>query len=584
MSNTQRRLIVAALALAALAWFKLPHPFGKDAAAIPAAQQAPSAGAGASTRPSVGVGKARDAITRQVGKIGFTPCTLAPAFGTQSVEALCGSYEVLENRAAPAGRKIRLAVAWLPAKGEAEPDPMVMIAGGPGQSALETFPTIAAAFADLRKHRDILLVDQRGTGGSNKLSCKDADDATKAGDVKSGADKTAGNQGSGNAATDNKDTGDKVTGDKDTGDKVTGDKVTGDGSTPSEASDAADLAKMRVATRRCVAELSKIADLRFYSTTDAIQDLDQVRAAIGADKLNLMGVSYGTRVAQQYAKRYPSHVRTITIDGIAPNSLVLGNTMARTLESSLDRQFARCAKDPTCEGKLGDPRSNLNALMQTLRTAPPTVTFRDAITGESRTQTLTTGHIAGLARLFAYIPQVAGLLPLELNEAAHGRYEPLMALANLLRTTVGDQITDGMQYSVICTEDAGELKVDPADANTLLGTDLVTAMQAQCAIWPHGERPADFRAPLTGNIPVLILSGEFDPVTPPAFGDEVLKSLGNARHLVLRGQGHNVLPVGCVPKLFTRFVETADAKSLDVHCLDKVPYAAPFTGFYGWEP
>ena len=565
MSNTQRRLIVAALALAALAWFKLPH-HRADADAAPTA----AAQAALQAAPADPATPAPAAITRRVGKIGFTPCTLAPEFGTQSVEALCGGFDVPENRATPAGRKIRLAIAWLPGKGETQPDPVVMIAGGPGQSALESFPSIANAFADLRKHRNILLVDQRGTGGSNRLSCKDTEVAGK-----KDADKASGEHAGNDKAGDGKAGDGKASGGK------AGD---GAGPTPTETSAETDLAAARASAQRCVAKLSKVADLRFYSTTDAIQDLDDVRAAIGAEKLNLMGVSYGTRVAQQYAKRYPTHVRTLTIDGVAPNSLVLGNTMARTLESSLDRQFGRCAKDPECAGKLGDPRAHLDALMQTLRTAPPRVTFRDAITGESRTETLTPAHIAGLARMFAYIPQAAGLLPLELNEAAHGRYEPLMALANLLRTTVGDQITDGMQYSVICTEDAGELKVDPADANALLGTDLVTTMQAQCAVWPHGTRPAGFRAPLTGNIPVLILSGEFDPVTPPAFGDEVLKSLGNARHLVVRGQGHNVLPVGCVPKLFTRFVETADAKSLDVHCLDKVPYAAPFTGFYGWEP
>jgi pimeloyl-ACP methyl ester carboxylesterase len=109
-------------------------------------------------------------------------------------------------------------------------------------------------------------------------------------------------------------------------------------------------------------------------------------------------------------------------------------------------------------------------------------------------------------------------------------------------------------------------------------------MRAQCEAWPQGARPADFRAPLTGKMPVLILSGEFDPVTPPRYGDEVAKSLPNGRHLVVRGQGHNVLPVGCLPKLFARFVDTADAKTLDAHCLDSVPYAVPFTGFYGWEP
>jgi pimeloyl-ACP methyl ester carboxylesterase len=535
MSNTQRRLIVAALALAGLAWFKLHRaPHAEVDAAAAAGPTPMPAGAAADAR----LPPAPAAITRRLGKIAFTPCTLAPAFGVQTVEAQCGSLEVPENRAAPGGRKIRLAIAWLPTKGgDAEPDPVVFIAGGPGQSALETFPSIATAFADVRKHRDVLLVDQRGTGGSNKLACKDPADA---------------------------------------------DAPAKDATVEAAAGD--DDAQEGAFAARCAAELAPRADLRFYTTTDAIQDLDAVRAAAGVAKLNLMGVSYGTRVAQQYAKRYPAHVRTVTIDGIAPNSLVLGNTMAHDLESSLDRQFARCAQDKRCGGKLGDPRQRLDALMATLRAAPPKVTFRDAITGETRTEALTPGHIAGLARLFAYVPQAAGLLPLELDEASKGRYEPLMALANLLRSTVGEQMTAGMQLSVICSEDSAELKVDPADANTLLGTAMVTGLQAQCAHWPKGTRPADFRAPLTGTLPVLILSGEFDPVTPPKYGDEVLRTLPNGRHLIVRGQGHNVLPVGCVPKLFARFVETADAKSLDVHCLDKVPYAAPFTGFYGWEP
>jgi pimeloyl-ACP methyl ester carboxylesterase len=297
-----------------------------------------------------------------------------------------------------------------------------------------------------------------------------------------------------------------------------------------------------------------------------------------------MGVSYGTRVAQQYAARYPAQTRTVTIDGIAPNSLVLGNDFAANLESSLDRQFARCASDKTCASRLGNPRERLNALMAQLRAAPPKVTFRDAITGVSRTETLTPDHIASLARMFAYAPQAAGLLPLELAEAAQGRFEPIMALSNLLQSTVGEQIMGGMQLSVICAEDAAELKSNPADAGSLLGTAMTDTLQAQCSVWPHGTRPANFRAPLAGKVPVLVLSGEFDPVTPPRYGDEVLKTLPNARHLIVRGQGHNVLPVGCMPKLFAQFVATADAKGLDAKCLDKVPYAAPFTGFYGWEP
>ena len=516
-----RRWIFLVLALAVLGWMKL-HPTGQgvDRAGKIAAEAAPTA-----------AGPVQPPVTRRLGQLDFTPCTLALELGTQTVEAQCTRLMVPENRGAPNGRRISLAIAWIPAKNEPAPDPVFMIAGGPGQSALDSFPGIAAAFAEVAKKRDIVLVDQRGTGGSNKLVCKDSQ---------------------------------------------------GDKSTAVEGGDGVGAATE--AARICAAKLSMKADLRFYNTTDAIQDLDDVRTAIGATQVNLMGVSYGTRVAQQYAKRYPAHTRTVTIDGIVPDSLVLGNEMARNLENSLDSQFNRCVASKSCAEKLGNPRARLNALMARLKSAPPLVRYRDAITGEAREERLTPGHIAGLARMFAYAPQIAGLLPLELNEAAQGRYEPLMALSKLLASSIGEQITYGMQLSVICTEDAAELKPDPADAGSLLGIDMVTTLQAQCAVWPHGKRPDDFRQPLTGQVPVLILSGEFDPVTPPRYGEEVLKSLPNGRHLVVRGQGHNVLPVGCMPKLFASFVDGADAKKLDVACLDTVPYAVPFTGFYGWEP
>lgn len=499
------------------------------------AREAPPAPAAtspaAAARNEALAAQARPAITRRLGALAFTPCTLAPDFGTQSVDAHCSTLEVPENRALPKGRKIRLAIAWVPAAREAAPDPIFMLAGGPGQSALESYPSIAAAFAEANKSRDVILVDQRGTGGSHKLVCEDS-------------------QGQ-SAVVEEEDY---------------------------------SLEAARAFAARCAATLSKTADLRFYSTSDAIQDLDDVRRAIGAEKINLMGISYGTRVAQQYARRYPAHTRTLTLDGIVPNSLVLGNDHARNLEKSLDMQFARCRESKACVDKFGDPRTRLNALMATLASDPPTVTYRDAITGESKQEKMSPGHIATLARMFAYAPQVAGLLPLELHEAAQGRYESLMALAKLLTRTIGGQIMHGMQLSVMCTEDAGEMVVDEADRDSLIGVNLITTMQAQCEAWPKGERPAGFREPLSGPVPVLVLSGEFDPVTPPHYGDQIAKTLPNARHLVVRGQGHNVLPVGCLPKLFAAFVASGDAKSLDAKCLDKVPYAQPFTGFYGWEP
>jgi pimeloyl-ACP methyl ester carboxylesterase len=491
--------------------------------------RAPTAAQAAAAQAAPATGGLRP--TRHLGRLAFTPCTLSAPLGTSSLEAQCATLSVPEDRAHPQGRHIDLAIAWLPASDEAAPDPVVMLAGGPGQGALESFPTIAQAFAEVRKTRHVILVDQRGTGGSNPLACKDAPGQ--------------------NAAMEEQ---------------------------------ADSLAKARAFAARCAASLATRADPRFYTTGEAIDDLDAVRAAIGAPSINLVGVSYGTRVAQQYARRYAAHTRTVTLDGVVPNSLVLGNEHARNLEASLGLQFARCRAQRACAGALGDPRTQLNALLARVDVAPPLVNYRDGITGEARTERLTRDHIATLARMFAYAPQIAGLLPLELHEAMLGRYEPLMALSQLVTTTLGDSITQGMQLSVICTEDADGLAVDPRDAKSLIGTDLITVLRAQCEAWPHGTRDPQFRAPLSGNVPVLLLSGEFDPVTPPRYGEQVRAALPKARHLIVRGQGHNVLPVGCVPKLFAAFVAAADASKLDVACLEQVPYAQPFTGFYGWEP
>jgi len=171
-----------------------------------------------------------------------------------------------------------------------------------------------------------------------------------------------------------------------------------------------------------------------------------------------------------------------------------------------------------------------------------------------------------------------------LNEAANGRYDALMALSKMLGEQMSESITMGMQLSVICSEDGGELKANPVDEGTLLGNDFANYLSAQCAVWPKGARPAGFRAPLKSNVPALLLSGEFDPVTPPRYGDAVVKTLPNGRHLVLRGQGHNVIGIGCMPRLMAQFIDSTDAKNLDGKCLAKLSYASPFTGFYGWEP
>jgi pimeloyl-ACP methyl ester carboxylesterase len=490
---------------------------------------APAPGAPVAYTPA---NAAEPAPMRKLGSLAFVPCTLAPKGSPYTVEAQCARLSVPEDWDHAGGRKIELAIAWVPAKNDDAADPVFMLAGGPGQSALETYPSIGPAFADTLKKRSVILVDQRGTGGSNRLACKD-------------------------------DTGETL----DTG------------ATPSEG-----IERIRAFTQRCMESLSAKADLRLYTTTDAIRDLDAVRKTIGASMIDLVGVSYGTRVAQQYARRYPEHTRAVVLDSVAPNELIFGNDFARNLDDSLAMQFKLCQQLPRCAERMGDPRANLKTLLAQLKEHPVPVSYRDPTTGEQREEKLTRAHLALIARMSAYAPILAAALPLTLSEASKGHYEPMMAQARLIGGSLEDSLSAGMQLSVTCSEDADAMKADPAYADSVLGNELIDYLQAQCAIWPKGARPADFHQPLVSDRPFLVLEGEFDPVTPPRYGEQVVKHLRHGRLLVLRGQGHNVIPVGCMPKLMARFLDTADAASLDAKCLENLPYAPPFTSYAGWEP
>ena len=470
-----------------------------------------------------------DEPLRTYGQLGFAPCTLSTELSTLNVDAYCSRLEVPENRDAPDGRKLSLAIAWIASDNtQAAADPVFFIAGGPGQSALESYPQIHSAFRDVLKHHQVVLVDQRGTGQSHPLVCKESGEL-----------------------------------DNDQGD---------------------DPALWRAVAERCASDLAADADLRYYTTTDAIADLDAVRAALGVTQINLLGVSYGTRVAQQYMQRYPQQTRSVVLDSVVPNTLILGAEHARNLEQSLDQQFALCGEDSVCRERFGNPRERLNTLISELKAAPREVTYRDPLTAEQHTESLTAGHVALLARMYAYMPSLGGSLPLTLSEAANGHAASLMAQAKIIGESLSDSIMHGMQLSVLCAEDAPLLQADPADADRLLGMEMITLQKAQCAVWPRGQMPADFHTAVTSDIPTLLLSGEFDPVTPPRYGDAVVESLNNGRHLVLRGQGHSVASVGCTPRLLGEFFKSADAKVLDAACLDSLKATQPFAGYYGWEP
>jgi pimeloyl-ACP methyl ester carboxylesterase len=472
------------------------------------------------------------ASARMLGEIAFEPCVLTSSGLPRPTEAQCASVPVPENPGAADGRHIELALAWIPVDGEAEPDPVFFIAGGPGQSARDSYPMVAPAFTDVHRARHILLLDQRGTGASNLLNCEDAD----------ALESTFG-------------------------------------------MDSFSPERVRQWTVDCRDQLAQKADLRFYGTAEAVADIEHVRRLVGAERINLVGVSYGTRVAQQYAKSWPAHTRSVVLDSVVPDTLPLGNEHARNLQDALEAQFARCRELPACAGALGDPLHKLaQARARFSEGEQAAVRYREPTTGEWLEESPTIDHLSGVLRMYAYTPLSASLLPLLVHQSASGDDAGIMAMARMMIRDLGGQMALGMQLSVICNEDADELARDPANADTLLGDSFIDLLETQCAVWPRGTRAANFREPLSGDLPVLLISGEFDPVTPPRYGDEVAARLPNARHLVLRGQGHSLLSAGCMPKLVAQFIERADAAALDATCLDRLAAPPPFSGMYGWEP
>ncbi|MBM5811065.1 MAG: alpha/beta fold hydrolase [Gammaproteobacteria bacterium] len=461
----------------------------------------------------------------------LTPCRISDQQGLRSVAARCGRLAVAENPDAPAGRRLELAVAVVPAIAtRAAPDPLFLLAGGPGQGARAAFAAHLDAFAGVRRERDLVLVDQRGTGDSNRLDCDFPEDSWEAGDLPP-----------------------------------------------------AELARL---ARDCLAQLP--GQPAFYTTSVAVGDLDAVRAALGYERINLFGASYGTRVAQHYARRFPEHVRTLTLDAVAHPQLVLGPAIALEAQRALDAIFARCAADPACAQRFPDPGGQFRALLARLRRAPVSLRLPDPVTGAERDLEVGAGHLVIMARMLSYSGFGAALLPLVIDEAqARGNLVPLAAQALLIANQFEGAFALGMHNSVVCSEDAAHYADDfdrAALEQSYLGSTLYDGLVALCAVWPRGPVDPDLHAPLRSDIPVLLLSGEADPVTPPAYATAAAAAFSRHRHLVLAGQGHGQIGATCVQRVLRAFIAAGDVAGLDTRCADEIRPRPFFLSFAGPPP
>lgn len=465
-------------------------------------------------------------------RLALEPCRLEHPYGLGSVPARCGRLAVAEDPGSPTGRKIELAIAVVPAvSARAKPDPLFLIAGGPGQGARDSFVGVLGALGSIRRDRDIVLVDQRGTGGSNAMQC----------------------------------------------------------AFPPEAVEAdADPEKLRQLALECLAKLP--GDPRFYTTSVAVRDLEAVRAALGYARINLYGASYGTRVAQHYLRRYPARTRAVVLDGVVDPALALGPAMALDAEAALRAALARCAASPDCAASYPDTATEFDALRQRLVSAPVRVGIPDPVTARPRDVDFTAGHLALAARMLVYSDVSASLLPLLIHEAAaRDDFAPLAAQTEMLREQLEDALAYGMHNSVVCSEDlpfvdAGALDRE-ALGRTFLGSSLLEGLSAMCEVWPRGPVDADLKAPLRAStVPALLLSGELDPVTPPRYAAAAAAGFTDQAQVVFKGQGHVQLGLRCAQGLIRHFLDAGTAAGLDASCADAIGPAPFFLDFSGSAP
>lgn len=458
-------------------------------------------------------------------------CELPGSGGYAALEARCGRVAVPENPAEPAGRMIELFVAIIPAQSrKAAPDAFTFLAGGPGQAATTAFVDIARAFKAIGQDRDVLLVDQRGTGKSAALECADEENLM--------------------------------------------------GVTPSDE-------QLLASISSCLEALQ--ADPLYYTTSIAVDDLEHVRKLLGYAQLNVYGGSYGTRVGLHYLRKYPDSVRTLILDGVVPADISLGPGIAIAAQQALDRVFRRCESDETCQATFGDLRKQFAALQTGLREAPIQISLAHPVSGRPREISFDYKRFAVAIRLLSYAPESVALMPLLLYQAVSENYPgPLAAQAVMIEETLSQALSFGMHNSVVCTEDAPFYADEQIDRQllktTYLGESQLSLLEKICSIWPAGVIDTGFKTPVVSALPILLLSGSADPVTPPAYAERAARTLSNHAHLVGQDMGHILAPVGCVPRLMDIYVRQASLDGIDASCLENIRPEPFFTSFNGPEP
>lgn len=447
--------------------------------------------------------------------------------------ARCGTLTRPENPQQPAGRSIEVHYAVVPALARNRlPDAIFILAGGPGQAARDLAATLTPLFAKLNQRRDLVFIDQRGTGASHPFACADLDPVLE-------------------SATTSQLEGNETE-------------------------------RIQRALKSCLQNTQ--SDPRQYTTSIAVGDFDAVRAVLGYPQVNLWGASYGTRVALEYLRQYPERIRTAVLDGVSPADMRLPLAYAQDADAALSRLIADCRADVQCANHYPNLAKHVDGLFARLKNGPLTLSLNDARTGQPRTLQLSRVRLASWLRNPLYLPLFSSLLPHAVSRAAANDFAALAALASLFEGNLSGKIDVGMHLSVVCSEDLHGLR---ATANVALqdalradvaaldksrfGRGFYEQYRMACANWPAGTPPAGFFVPVSAKNPVLMLSGALDPATPPHHAERVARGLRDSLHLIAPRLGHGVSGQGCAPDLIERFIRQGHAEGIDGACLAVVP-------------
>ena len=397
----------------------------------------------------------------------------------------CGSLVVWENRTTKTGRKINLSVIVIPAlTKDSAGVPIFYLEGGPGVAATKNASFFVNKDIPYRKYHDIVLIDIRGTGKSNPLNCNSLQ-------YKAGLQENLGEM------------------------------------------------YPVAAVKNCYDSLSNIADLTQYTTSIIAEDMDEVRQWLGYKKIQLFGLSYGTRLAQEYMRRFPEAVESVVLFSPVIMNSRMPLPFARFAQNALDRLFEDCSKDSLCNNSFPNLSYEFNFLKEKGRRVPFEVDHLMS-DGSRKKITISWDAFQTKIRSMLYAPFSQRSVPFIIHEAYTGNWKPFLGLFKE-DAVYEDFIAEGLYLCITCSEDIPFIKeeeIASITANTFMSTYRVDQQTRACSLWTKGIIPSDFHKPVISDIPVLIISGALDPVTPPDWARQIAKNLARSKLVIIPAMAH----------------------------------------------